>query len=79
VRQSALGLGPQNVAVEYRWAENQLDRLHALAADLFNRTAAQRLKQAKGSSGYQRDRNLVDCYPERYPIDASHVTSCDAA
>src|SRR5271163_2351084 len=27
----------QNVAVEYRWAENQLDRLPALAADLVRR------------------------------------------
>ena len=30
----------QNVAVEYRWAENQYDRLPALAADLVRRHAA---------------------------------------
>jgi putative ABC transport system substrate-binding protein len=30
----------ENVAVEYRWAENQLDRLHALAADLVRRRVA---------------------------------------
>jgi putative ABC transport system substrate-binding protein len=30
----------QDVAVEYRWAENQYDRLPALAADLVRRTIA---------------------------------------
>jgi putative ABC transport system substrate-binding protein len=30
----------ENIAIEYRWAENQLDRLPALAADLVGRRAA---------------------------------------
>jgi hypothetical protein len=30
----------ENVAIEYRWAENQIDRLPALATDLVNLSEA---------------------------------------
>jgi len=39
LKETGYGEG-QNVAVEYRYAENQLDRLHALAADFVRRRVA---------------------------------------
>jgi putative ABC transport system substrate-binding protein len=49
----------QNVAVEYRYAENQFDRLPALATDLVRRRVAKRPElQAHWRTGIQRDRGL---------------------
>jgi len=39
LKQTGFGEG-ENLTIEYRWAENQLDRLPALAADLVGRRAA---------------------------------------
>ena len=39
LKQTGFGEG-ENIAIEYRWAENQLDRLPALAADSVGRRAA---------------------------------------
>ena len=41
----------QNVAVEYRYAENQYDRLPALAADLVRRRGGDRSRRPRGSAG----------------------------
>jgi putative ABC transport system substrate-binding protein len=42
----------QNVAVEYRWAENQYDRLAALAADLVRRArSSDRSRRHRRSAG----------------------------
>src|SRR4051794_31998214 len=39
----------KNVAIEYRWAENQIDRLPALAADLARRQVAAIVTVARGA------------------------------
>jgi putative ABC transport system substrate-binding protein len=43
----------QNVAIEYRWAENQYSRLPSLAADLVPRTALSCLLHLKGYGAYR--------------------------
>ena len=50
----------RDVAVEYRWAENQLDRLPALAADLVRRGAS---VIAAGGGSTQAAKNAAPTTP----------------
>ena len=50
----------ENVAIEYRWAENQIDRLHDLAADLVRRQVAP--MTIKGHQTYMNLTEDVCCH-----------------
>ena len=57
----------QNVAIEYRWAENQPDRLPALAADLVRRRVAVIVIFAADGSASSRRTQPAHSRPRRQP------------
>src|SRR5262245_6558783 len=58
----------QNIAIEYRWAENQIERLPALATDLVRRQVAVIASVRRHRFGIRRksgDRNDPHCLHDR--------------
>jgi hypothetical protein len=67
----------ENVAIEYRWADNQTDRLPQLAADLVRRRVAVIVTGGGPASAFAAKAATANT-PRRYVFHPDEVTEAEA-